>query len=117
MQWNSLLKLTGFKRGKLGKYLDPITTRYIKRETALERGAKKLGFKSYQNAKEGFKSAAYKRMKRFAAEANIETGEKFQRLFAAAWNEKRSKKNKPLAQLLKYVGKISKYRSVYAGAL
>lgn len=117
MRWNTLLAQGGFKRNKLGKYYDKNTKRYVSKQTALDRSAKKFGYKNYNNAKQAFKSKAYSRMIRFASEANVKPDEKFQRLFATAWNEKSSKKNKPLAQLLKYVGKINKYRSVYAGAL
>lgn len=117
MRWNSLLAAGGFKRSKSGKYIDPNTKRYVSKQTAFDRSAKKLGYKNYKNAKEAFKSKAYSRMIRFAKEAGVETDQKFQLLFSAAWNEKKSPKNKPLAQLLKYVKKINKYRAVYAGAL
>lgn len=139
MRWNSLLKFGGFKRSKTGKYLDPTSKRLVSKETAFNRAAQKLGYKNYANAKQAFASAAYKRIvssgyktrkpngellkiavqvKSFAAQVGIsENDEKLQRLFAATWNQGESKRNKPLAQLLKYVQKINKYRSVYAGAL
>jgi len=117
MKWNSLLKFGVFKRNKNGKWLDPNTKKLVSRQTAFDRSAKKLGYKNYTKAKDAFKSKAYSRLLRFGKEAGVDTGEKFEKLFATAWNEKKSSKNKPLAQLLKYVQKINKYRSVYAGAL
>lgn len=117
MKWNSLLKAGGFKRTKLGKWRDPNTQRLVSKETAYERSAKALGYKSYANAKSAWKSKAYERIKKFAKEAGVPIDSDFERKFSAAWNSKESAKNKPLAQLLKYVQKINKYRSVYAGAL
>ncbi len=129
MRWNTLLARTGFKRQKDGRYLDPVTDKKVKLETALDRSAKFHGYKNYKGAKEAFASKAYKRIvdggyktkkgvqPAFAKQAAIPNDYRLQKLFADAWNARDKDKSKELAQLLKYVGKINKYRAVYAGAL
>lgn len=88
------------------------TTRVVDKNTVI--GYTKNGKPKYRLLPKG----KAKRIDSFAKQAGINENDlELQKLFAQAWNEPNSVANKPLAQLLKYVQKINKYRSVYAGAL
>ncbi len=118
MRVNTLLASVGYKRQKDGKYLDPVTERKVSLQTAKDRASKFYGYSNYATAKEAFNSKAYKRIvERFAKEAGVPNDYRLQKLFADAWKARNKDKSKELADLLKYVGKINKYRAVYAGAL
>lgn len=124
MQWNSLLKLAGYK--KVGaSYRNPKTGRLVTRASALNRAASDLGYKNYAEAKEAYKSIAYKRFVAFAKNSGVPTDADFQKLFADAWNDrsKKTRAGKPakshkLTKLLKHVGKLPKsFRNPYGNPL
>lgn len=124
MQWNSLLKQTGFrKQGTL--YVNPVTGRTNARSTALNNAASIIGYKDYSKAKEAFSSKAYKRMNRFLKDAGKKNDKEFNVLFAKAWKDKdkkiksgRAAKSHNLTRLLKYVEKLPKnFRNPYGHPL
>lgn len=119
MRVNTLLANTGYKFDrKTKKYFDPVTERKVSLQTAKDRASKVYGYKNYTEAKAAFSSKAYARIvERFAKEAGIPNDYQLQKLFSNAWKARTKSKSKELADLLKYVGKINKYRAVYAGAL
>jgi len=125
MKWNTLLASAGYKRTADGKYFDPITERKVQRVTALNRSSQLYGYKNYASAKEAFSSRAYKRIvsggyktkqgmqESFAKQAGVPNDYRLQKLFADAWKARNKECSKELAQLLKYVQKINKYKAVY----
>lgn len=119
------LKSQGFVKSG-DKYINPLTNRKLTKQSALDKAAKVLGWKSYDRYREAFTKqakgqtvTAYDRMANFAKAKNLPTGlgTKFDLLFKAAYNTNPPFKprSKELTELLTYIGKRNKKTKYAAG--
>ena len=119
------LRQQGFKKSG-NQYINPLTGRKVSKQSALDRAAKVLGWKSFDTYKAAYNSipkhqtvSAYDRFKAFAVKRKRPTGlgTKFDLLFKAAFQTKPPLKarSKELSELLTYVGKRNKNTKYAAG--
>lgn len=112
------LRQQGYKKSG-NQYINPVTGRKISKQSALNRAAKVLGWKSFDTYKAAFTAipkhqtiTAYERFKAFAEKRKRPTGlgTKFELLFKAAFqtNPPFKARSKELSELLTYVGKRNK---------
>lgn len=112
------LKQQGFKKVG-GSYINPLTGRKLTKQSALNKAAKVLGWKSFDTYKSAYTAiakhqniSAYDRFKAFAETRHRATGlgTKFDLLFKAAFqtNPPFKPRSKELSDLLTYVGKRNK---------
>lgn len=119
------LRRQGFK--KIGdKYINPLTGRKLSKQSALNKAAKVLGWKSFDTYKAAYTGiakhqtvSAYDRLRGFAESKGRQTGlgTKFDLLFKAAYqtNPPLKPRSKELSALLTYIGKRNKNTKHAAG--
>lgn len=119
------LKSQGFVKSG-DKYINPLTNRKLSKQSALNKAANVLGWKSYDRFREAYTKpakgqtiTAYERFAHYARSKGLATGlgTKFDLLFKAAYNTNPSFKprSKELNDLLTYVGKRNKRTKYAAG--
>lgn len=119
------LRQQGFTKSGT-QYINPLTGRKISKQSALDKAAKVLGWKSFDTYKAAYTNipkhqtvSAYDRFKAFAEKRKRVTGlgTKFDLLFKAAFqtNPPFKARSPQLSELLTYVGKRNKNTKYAAG--